>query len=182
LLDEEKGSQVARRLFTPGMVGEFYAMLHNTAVPTRLKAGYKTNVIPSEAQVTLDGRFLPGFDQESYLAELRAALPEEVALEVEEYAPALESPYDSPLYRLAKEKLEALHPGATAVPFLQVGATDAKYLEPLGVQVYGFAPVRFEPDEPSWGLVHAHDERIPVAGFGFGLRALYETVHDFARG
>ena len=160
-----------------------HAITRNTATPTGLKAGYKTNVVPSEAQATLDCRFLPGFDRESFLDELRAAFPQDLAqdaeLEVEEYAPALEAPYESPLYRLMKTTIEALHPGATAVPYLVAGATDAKWVQPLGIKVYGFAPLRFYEEGATSQGVHGHDERIPIDGFAFGLRALYTVVRDF---
>lgn len=183
LLDAQRGPELARRHFEPSTVNLLHALTHNTAVPTGLRAGYKTNVIPSTAEATLDGRFLPGFDKESFLAELRAAFPAELAddieLEVTEYSPALEPVFDSPLYRLAKARIEAMHPGAVAVPFIAAGATDAKYLKPLGVQVYGFAPLRYEKDDPREGLVHGHNERIPIQGFAAGLRTFYETVEAF---
>ncbi len=184
LLDGDRGQELARKLLEPDMAAFLYAVTHNTAVPTRLHAGYKTNVIPSEAEATLDCRFLPGFDRESFLAELRSTFDEtlaaEIELEVEQYATALESPYDSPLYRLAREKIEAAHPGAVAVPFIASGATDAKYVQPLGVRVYGFAPLRYAMDDPRTGLVHGHNERISLEGFAFGLRVLIETVETFA--
>ncbi len=42
------------------------AVIRNTANPTMLKAGYKTNVIPTDAHATIDGRFLPGFEDEFF--------------------------------------------------------------------------------------------------------------------
>jgi acetylornithine deacetylase/succinyl-diaminopimelate desuccinylase-like protein len=45
-----------------GLVG---ATLRDTANPTMLEAGYKVNVIPGEASAHVDGRFLPGHEEES---------------------------------------------------------------------------------------------------------------------
>ena len=66
--------------------------------------------------------------------------------------------------------------GAGLVPFLTTGASDARFAEPLGVQVYGFGPMRYEPGAAPSDLAHAHDERISLANLELGLRALYETV------
>jgi acetylornithine deacetylase/succinyl-diaminopimelate desuccinylase-like protein len=155
---------------------ELHAILHNTCVPTVIKGGYKTNVIPSTVTVELDGRNLPGFTTADYLSELRTALDPRVELEVFLESPPLEVSHDNDLYRLMKHSLEDLHPGAVVLPMLMTGATDAKFLAPLGIKVYGFSPIRFEPDHPGPSLIHSHDERIPVTGVEFGVRALYEVV------
>ena len=49
------------------------AVIRNTTNPTMLGAGYKVNVIPGEATAHVDGRFLPGYEDEFFatLAELR---------------------------------------------------------------------------------------------------------------
>jgi acetylornithine deacetylase/succinyl-diaminopimelate desuccinylase-like protein len=156
-----------------------YAQTHNTAVPTGVTGGYKTNVIPSVAVAEIDGRTLPGFDTDAYLHELRGALGSNVEIDVFSQSPPLEVPHDTPLFRLMQQTLERLHPGALALPTMMVGATDAKFLEPLGIKVYGFSPVRFEQGAPGAELIHSHNERIPVDGLAFGVRALYEVVSQF---
>ena len=47
--------------FAARMIG---ATLQNTANPTMLEAGYKANVIPGSASAVIDGRFIPGFEDE----------------------------------------------------------------------------------------------------------------------
>src|SRR5207245_2930789 len=51
-----------------------YAILRTTAVPTVIKAGFRTNVIPSEAEATLDVRALPDEDMDRFYAELRRVI------------------------------------------------------------------------------------------------------------
>ena len=48
------------------------AVLSNTTNPTMLSAGYKVNVVPTEATAHIDGRSLPGYEDEFFqtLAEL----------------------------------------------------------------------------------------------------------------
>jgi acetylornithine deacetylase/succinyl-diaminopimelate desuccinylase-like protein len=73
------------------------------------------------------------------------------------------------------------HPGAAPVPLMITGFTDAYAFSQLGAVFYGFAPVQFPADAgvTFWELYHGHDERIPVAGFKWGLRTLHEAVTAF---
>jgi acetylornithine deacetylase/succinyl-diaminopimelate desuccinylase-like protein len=160
-----------------------YAMLHNTATPTGLKAGVKTNVIPSVAEATLDGRILPGFDTEQFLAELRPVLGEHFEYEIEMASPPLEARHDTALFGVMAQALRRNDPSAQAVvPYMMSGATDAKYLAPLGIPTYGFAPLKLPPDMKLMEMFHAHDERVPIEGLAWGVRVLYEVVEEYCRG
>ncbi|NTU62815.1 MAG: M20/M25/M40 family metallo-hydrolase [Chloroflexi bacterium] len=156
-----------------------HAILHNTVSPNQLRAGYKANVIPSEAEAILDGRMLPGFDVESFLAEVRPRLGEGIEITIEHSSPPLEVSSDTPLFRLIEQQIARADPGAIAVPYMMAGATDAKLFAKLGTQCYGYAPLKLQPDTPFDGLVHGHDERVSVDAFAFGVKLLYETVCDF---
>jgi len=156
-----------------------HAILHNTVSPNQLRAGYKVNVIPSEAEAVIDGRMLPGFDAESFLAEVRSRLGDEFDIAIIHTSPPLESSTDTPLFRLIEQQIAQADSGAIAVPYMLTGATDAKLFAQLGTQCYGFAPMLIEPDDAFEGLVHGHDERITPRALAFGVRTLYETVRDF---
>ncbi len=182
LLRSLKTAEGAERAFAGELLGPdlgpfMYALLHNTATPTGLAAGIKTNVIPGVAEVVIDGRTLPGYDTAAYLAELRAVMGEQLEYEVTLASPPLETPHTTALFQLMAEALRAHDPAATAVvPYMMSGATDAKYLAPLGVPTYGFAPLKLPPDMKFMEMFHAHDERAPVEGLGWGVRVLYEVV------
>src|SRR5208283_1432467 len=105
----------------------FRPMMANTVTPTILRAGYKDNVIPGEAWAVLDGRTLPGEDQESFLRELREIVGPEPTLEVIKAAPPAEASADTALFRLIKERIEQADPGAIAIPWMLPGATDSKF-------------------------------------------------------
>ncbi|MEP7356934.1 MAG: M20/M25/M40 family metallo-hydrolase, partial [Anaerolineales bacterium] len=157
-----------------------YAMLHNTATPTGLSAGIKTNVIPAMAEATLDGRTLPGFNTESFLAELRAVLGDKFDYEITLQAPPLETPADTPLFKLMADTVMAHDSQAVAVlPYMMSGATDAKYLSMIGVPTYGFSPVQLPNGMPFMEMFHAHDERVPVEGLGWGVHVLYDVVSQY---
>lgn len=154
-------------------------MLSNTATPTMMGAGYKDNVIPGEAWVVLDGRTLPGESAQGFITELRRIIGNEPELEILKSAPAVEASADTPLYRLIVRRLEAADPGARAIPWMQPGSTDSKFYAHLGATCYGFAPVKLEAQTPFGVLYHGNDERVPVAGFLWGLRVYSEVVLDF---
>jgi acetylornithine deacetylase/succinyl-diaminopimelate desuccinylase-like protein len=157
----------------------FGPMMANTVTPTILRAGYKDNVIPGEASVILDGRTLPGEDEGSFMRELREVVGPEPALQVIKSAPPSEaSPY-TPLFRLIKARTEAADPGARAIPWMLPGATDSKFYAQLGAVCYGFAPVRLDPKMPFGSLYHGNDERMPIAGFLWGLRLYTDVVLTF---
>ena len=164
----------------PGMRGAMQAMLANSAVPTVLRAGQKINVIPSRAEVELDGRTLPSQTTAGLIAEIKKVIEDECEIEILREMPPVVNDPDTPLMALILKSLAAAHPGATPVPYLMPGFTDAKSWSRLGTKCYGFMPVRFPDDGVRFGdLFHGHDERIPVEGLKWGTDLLYEVVRAF---
>ncbi len=158
------------------------ASLHNTANPTGLIAGDKVNVIPSEASAILDCRTLPGTTPDMLLAELRELVGDAFTFEIIRSGPPSTAPIGTPLYNKLAEVLERRDPGSKAIPYLTVGFTDSKWLEPLGVKAYGFSPVKLPADLPFAAMFHGHNERIPTDGFLWGARTHFEAVYEFVTG
>lgn len=154
-------------------------MLSNTVSPTILRAGYKDNVIPGEASVVLDGRTIPGEDPESFMAELRKIVGPEPRFELIKTAPPAETSVDTELFKLICRRVEASDPGAHAIPWMTPGATDNKFYARLGMQCYGFGPVKLAPHMPFGSLFHGNDERMPIDGFFWGLKVYAEVVLEF---
>lgn len=150
------------------MVG---ATMSNTANPTMLQAGYKVNVIPGEATAGLDGRFLPGHEDEFY-ATLAELLGPKVRYEVVTSDIAVETAFEGDLVQAMSTSLLAEDPDALAVPFMMSGGTDAKAWSTLGVRCFGFAPLRLPPELDFVALFHGIDERVPVESLQFGTRVL----------
>ena len=155
------------------------AILHNTATPTGLTAGYKVNVIPGEAEATIDGRKLPGFEAEAFLAEVKAVMGETIECEIIRDSPSVQTRHDTPLFAKMVQALKRHDPQAAGVvPYMMSGGTDAKFLAPLGMATYGFSPIKLPPDLKFMELVHAHNERAPIAGLTWGTQVLYEVVKE----
>lgn len=157
----------------PFMQAGLNAMLRNTAVPTMLGASSKLNVIPGEAFVDLDCRILPGQSRESLMQELRRILPNGIEMLNERSGQPTESPPDSPLSAVIQSVMKSHKPDAHVIPFLSPGSTDARFLRPKGVIVYGFAPML--PGEKV-GLAHGVDERISLESLKFGFDVLSDVV------
>ncbi|QIQ05579.1 M20/M25/M40 family metallo-hydrolase [Streptomyces liangshanensis] len=147
------------------------ATLNNSAAPTMLGAGYKVNVIPGEAVAHVDGRFLPGYEEE-FLSEVDRLLGPRVKRETVKRDKALETSFDGALVEAMQNALSAEDPIARAVPYMLSGGTDAKSFDDLGIRGFGFAPLKLPPELDFAGMFHGVDERVPVDGLQFGVRVL----------
>jgi len=154
----------------------FNAMLHNTANPTVIRAGEKTNLVPSYAEIEVDGRILPGCSTEDFLQEVRDHVKEEMEIEVIRELTPTEAPADDQVMRIFEDAIKNQDPEAVILPYLLTGFSDATHWKKLGMKCYGFSPFRLPPGMNIRALAHAHDERIPLDGFRFGLRALFDAV------
>ncbi|MFT4081763.1 MAG: M20/M25/M40 family metallo-hydrolase [Nocardioides sp.] len=147
------------------------ATLRNIANPTMLGAGYKVNVIPTEATAHLDGRFLPGFEDD-FFTTLRALCGDGVELDFITNQRPWETPYDGELVDAMTRSLLAEDPDAMVAPYLMSAGTDAKHFRSLGMASFGFAPLRLPEDLDFTGLFHGVDERVPTDALEFGVRVM----------
>jgi acetylornithine deacetylase/succinyl-diaminopimelate desuccinylase-like protein len=147
------------------------ATIRNTANPTRFDAGYKDNVIPSQATAVVDCRTLPG-QADIFREQLRAVIGPDIEIETGHLHPAVETTFDGPLVEAMKAALRAEDPGAHPVPYMLSGGTDAKSFSRLGIRCFGFSPLRLPADLNFSALFHGIDERVPVDGLKFGVRVL----------
>jgi acetylornithine deacetylase/succinyl-diaminopimelate desuccinylase-like protein len=147
------------------------ATLTNTANPTMLNAGYKVNVVPQVAAASVDGRFVPGCEEE-FFAEFDGLLGPGVRREFIHHDVALETTFDGDLCAAMTAALLAEDPAARTVPYCMSGGTDAKSFSRLGIRCFGFAPLRLPADVDFFGMFHGVDERVPVDALRFGVRVL----------
>lgn len=160
----------------PALVEEFGGaarmlgnVIRNSTNPTMLSAGYKVNVVPTEATAHVDGRFLPGYEDE-FFATLAELTGENVEIDFVSHQQPWETPYDGRLVDVMTRSLLAEDPGAVVAPYLMSGGTDAKHFRQLDMRSYGFAPLRLPADLDFTALFHGVDERVPVDALEFGAR------------
>jgi acetylornithine deacetylase/succinyl-diaminopimelate desuccinylase-like protein len=150
------------------MVG---ATMTNTANPTMLSAGYKVNVIPQTAAGQVDGRFLPGHEEE-FFREIDALAGPGVQRDFVHHDIAVETSFDGELVDAMRQALLAEDPDGRMVPYCLSGGTDAKSFSRLGIRCFGFTPLRLPAELDFAGMFHGVDERVPVAALQFGTRVL----------
>ncbi|MFB7244524.1 hypothetical protein CW362_21085 [Streptomyces populi] len=147
------------------------ATVRNSANPTMLSAGYKVNVIPGEAVAYVDGRYLPGGEDEFHTTMDELTGPD-VEWEFYHHGVALQSPLDSPTYARMRAVVEEFAPEGHVVPYCMSGGTDAKQFSRLGITGYGFSPLRLPEGFDYQAMFHGVDERVPVEALHFGVRVL----------
>ena len=187
---EPPSSMLFRQLLTPvltdraldllgAQVAPFDPLLHNTAVATIVRGGEKNNVIPSEITVELDGRVLPGQTTDDLLRELGSLLGHDVDLELvhSDTYPAPEP--DMRHFDMLAGILREADPGGEPIPLFLAAVTDARFFTRLGIQTYGFIPMKLPRDLNFTALLHAADERIPVEALAFGTDAVYQALLRF---
>ncbi|MER6911993.1 M20/M25/M40 family metallo-hydrolase [Streptomyces sp. NPDC000594] len=147
------------------------ATVRNSANPTMLAAGYKVNVIPGQATAYVDGRMLPGAE-EQFERTLDLLTGDGVEWEFHHREIPLQAPVDSPTFAKLRAAIERFDPDGHVVPFCMAGGTDAKQFSRLGITGYGFSPLKLPAGYDYSAMFHGVDERVPVDALHFGVHVL----------
>ena len=143
-----------------------YAATRTTFSPNIAHSGIKLNVIPDTAEIDVDIRLLPGDEGDGVRRMLRDAagdLWKDVEIVAEGDNPASESPRETPLWRALTKVTQELIPDSTTVPFLVVGATDARFFRRKGVVAYGYGLMSHQiPFGEFSKLFHGNNERVDL--------------------
>jgi acetylornithine deacetylase/succinyl-diaminopimelate desuccinylase-like protein len=160
LLDPKRSKQVQRYLAENEQV--IYSMLRTSVVPTMLKAGIGANVIPSEAEATLDIRALPGADINEFYDEMKKVINDPAVKIVPIPSTRPEAPssrLDTEMYRVLEQVSQRMYPGSVVLPGMSTGASDMAQLRAKGIQSYGIGPAVTEEDRLQYGA-HSDVERL----------------------
>ena len=158
-----------------------YSTVRSSVVPTIIDAGFRKNVIPSEARAVLDIRMLPGEDVEGFYREL-AAIIDNPAIEIVPehiYRPAAPpSEIDNEMFQVIEAVSERLYPQSTTLPIMATGATDMSQLRAKGTPSYGIGPARTLEEINSRFGAHSDDERVSEESLRELVRFLWNIVID----
>ena len=147
-----------------------YAATRTTFSPNIAHSGVKVNVIPDSAEVDIDIRTLPGDDGDAVRRMLRDAAGDlwpDIEVVHEGSNPATSSPTNTPLWHALTRVTQRLIPGSTTVPFLVVGATDARFFRRKGVVAYGYGLMSERiPFGQFSRMFHGNDERVDQETLG----------------
>ena len=174
LLDPERIGAFCEEFPGLGLARQAHACTHTTMAPTTMQAGSKVNVIPDRVTLEVDIRTLPGWDRpevEAMLSEAIGDLAPDVELDWSFTDPASTSPTDTPLWNALERVARQSYPEARCVPFLTVGATDARFFRRLGTVAYGFGLFsRRLTFEDYATMFHGIDERVDLESLGLSAR------------
>jgi acetylornithine deacetylase/succinyl-diaminopimelate desuccinylase-like protein len=176
ILDPKTADLAVRMLGTKGR--PLSRVIRNTVSPTIVRGGGKINVIPSEIEVELDGRILPGQTPDDLIRELHDLVGDDIEFEVVRHDPGPPEP-DLSYYDTLAQIIRELDPGSYPVPMLQAGVTDARFLSRAGVQTYGYLPLKLPESFEMFPLIHNADERVPVDGLYFGVDAVMRAIERY---
>ena len=176
LLNPKLADHVLKLLGKRGRL--FNPILHNTISPTILHGSNKINVIPSEVSVELDGRLLPGLKPDDLIRELRKFTGKNAKFEVirHDYSPVKT---DMGLFETLAGILKELDPNGIPIPMLMSAFTDGRFFSRLGIQTYGYIPMKLPKEFKFTETLHAADERIPIEAVEFGTNAIYLALQRF---
>ena len=143
-------------------------LLRNTVNATIVRGGEKVNVDSGdEIELELDGRLLPGFTPDDLIAELHGIIGDDIEVELVRHDPGPAEP-DLELFEMLAGVLRELDPEGIPMPLLQGGVTDGRFFSQLGIQTYGFMPMRLPADFPSSrprrGRAHPCSDRVRHRG------------------
>ena len=164
LLDPDSLWELVQQLPMIGLARQAHACTHTTFAPTIVRGGSKVNVIPDTVELEVDIRTLPGqsgADVDGMLGEILGDLADSVTIELPTDDPSTASPTGTPLWDVLQRVSDRLHAGATCIPFLTVGATDARFFRRLGATAYGYGLFSRRIDFDQFAsMFHGDDERV----------------------
>ena len=145
------------------------AMLHTTLAFTMAKGADGLNVLPQEAWVTANMRFIPHQPTEESIAIISREA-EKFGLETEviysdEPCPAVDFRGDA--FRLIEEVAAQVYPGVGVCPYVMTGGTDAKYYRDLSDNCLRFAPLYI--DGQQYASIHGLNENIFQGALPLGV-------------
>ena len=158
------------------------SMLRSSISPNIFQAGYRVNVIPSEAKATLDVRLLPGEDADKFLEQVKKII-NDPAIEVR-YAARSRPP--TPVAKLDTEAFQVLEAAVkrnyntVTLPTMSTGATDMSYLRAKGMQCYGIGPAADSEDGPLGFAAHSDQERLLESELFRFVRFNWDVVMELA--
>ena len=176
LLDPATAEETLRN--APEELRPIERALRNTVTPTIVRGGEKINVVPSEIELELDGRALPGFTPDDVIREVGELVGPDLELELVRHDPG-PSDVDLSFVPTLSEILRELDPNAIPVPMMQIGVTDGRFFSRIGVQTYGYLPLNLPPGFEFSKLVHAADERVPADAVRFGAEAVSRAIERY---
>ena len=152
------------------------AMLKTTLAFTTAKGADGLNVLPQEAYVTGNMRFIPHQDEKESI-ELITKIAKKYDIEAEVMGSASSCPvvsYQSKAFHLVEEVASKVYPNVGICPYVMTGGTDAKFYRDLTDNCLRFAPLYI--DSQQYGSIHGLNENISQGALPLGVDFYKEMI------
>jgi len=161
------------------------SMIRTSVSPNIITAGYRINVIPSEAEATLDIRALPDEDLPRLLETIKSIVNDPAVKVIPANRSArpgaMPSALDNEAFRAIESVAKKYYPGVPTLPTMSTGATDMAFLRGKGMQCYGIGPMVDSEDGPKGYGAHSDQERILESSLQTFVKFHYDLVEQLAR-
>jgi len=160
-----------------------YSISRTSVAPTVIDAGFRKNVIPSEASAILDIRMLPDENVDQFYAKLAEVIDDPRVEIVPEhiYRPAAPpSEIDNEMFQTLERVAKEMYPHSAVLPIMSTGATDMAQVRAKGMQAYGIGPARSVEEINSGFGAHGDNERISEDAFVEFVRYMWNVVIEVA--
>ena len=178
-----KGAEEAQEYFA-SKEPRLYSTLRTSVSPNIVKGGYLVNIIPSEAEASLDVRALPDEDMTTLLAEMKRVINDsqvEIVMTNRNVRPsARPSRLDTEAFLMVENSLKKIY-NTVSLPMMLTGATDMAFLRAKGVECYGIGPMTDAEDGPKGFGAHSDQERILEESIYKFVQFNWEVIFNLAK-
>ena len=144
----------------PSISSQAAALLRTTVAPTMQAGSDGCNVLPQEASLVLNLRYIPHQNMEESNAAVKK-FADKYGLDVEtiDAYPACE-PVDShsEAFNVVERTIEEVFPGLPVIPYVMTGGTDARFYQEICDACIRFSPVVYGPAQMKG--MHGLNERL----------------------
>jgi len=159
----------------------YNATMRTTCVVTLINGGHATNALPQRVTANVNCRIFPGTTVAAVrdkLQELVADAQIKITAQQARSDPSPAPPLTDAIMKPIVAEAAKRWPGVPVIPQLEIGATDAAFMTPVGIPTYGFTGMFFDPDG---SRLHGLNERIRASVLYDARDYLYGLVKIYAK-
>jgi carboxypeptidase PM20D1 len=174
-------------LFKPLLLREFEksgpteATVRTTTALTIFNAGDKDNVLPGNAEATVNFRLLPGDTQASVTDHVRTTVDNpgiSIAAFPGNTDPPPVTPSASPSFQMLSRTIREIYPDVIVAPGLMIAATDSRHYVGITDRIFRFSPVRANSEDLK--RFHGTNERLSIEGYADMIRFYRRLIENGA--
>ncbi len=154
---------------------ETAAMVRTTYALTELEGSQGMNIIPTRARAAVNIRVDPSETAAQAIDRLRPHFPDGTEfLPREAVDPSPISVFDDEVFDYVRSVTVSVYPDATASPYIQSSASDARHFARICPHTYRFAGILYGGDRRE--RIHGDDENLDVDSFLHGIGFYIELI------